>query len=534
MRKISIRVILVTVFSILPAGPIVTATAAPNIFPQRDIAADFGSPASLVVVDFNGDGKPDLLTSGWITGTPQGGVSWWENDGTGSFTRHRVNGDPPESGPAVRPADLNGDGRTDVLGDPGYTGFTWWEQTVTGDFTRRVFTLPDPPVYDFTPVSAFPADLDGDGDIDVLVSGGEFEAKSWAWWENLGGGSWAKHLIGGTYTGSTSVKAADLDGDGDLDVIVRFVGTVDKTGWVVWWEQGIDGGFTEHLAVSLGQVNDFEVADVNGDGDRDLLVAGGIGLGFAWYENDGSENFTRRAVKEGMVLPATMGAADLDGDGDLDLYGADGGNQTVLWWRNDGAGVFTEFPVGAAVNYPTALGAADFNGDGNLDLAGTIFIENKLVWWENQLPVNPGFESGSVKVPAPWRGTGLSAADGRITKRPHTGSYAFRMAGNGAGKSVSQRRSISGQAGDSFLLSAWSRSAQTDPAGGGYCVLARFLNADGSAKAYRAAFPLNGHPWTYREKTIVTTKPYTRIDISLKYAQQRGTAVFDDIRLDLK
>ena len=75
------------------------------------------------------------------------------------------------------------------------------------------------------------ADLDGDGDIDVL--GAASVASHITWWENLTGAgtSWTKHTIDGAFVAAISVHAADVDGDGDLDVLGAAAAAVFDIAW---------------------------------------------------------------------------------------------------------------------------------------------------------------------------------------------------------------------------------------------------------------------------------------------------------------
>ncbi|MEE4355026.1 MAG: FG-GAP-like repeat-containing protein [Desulfococcaceae bacterium] len=86
--------------------------------------------------------------------------------------------------------------------------------------------------------SVFAADVDGDGDMDVL--GAAYDADEIAWWENIAGdaSTWIKHSIDNMFDGAKSVSAADLDNDGDMDILgAAYLG--DK---VAWWENTVGDG----------------------------------------------------------------------------------------------------------------------------------------------------------------------------------------------------------------------------------------------------------------------------------------------------
>ncbi len=106
------------------------------------------------------------------------------------------------------------------------------------------------------------------------------------WYEN-DGLSFTRNVITNLTNGVKSVVAGDLDGDGDVDVAaVSYVGdTVD------WFENdgAVDPAFSRHSVTTtlLGQMS-MEIADVDGDGNDDLVVASYFDGKIAWYQNDGS------------------------------------------------------------------------------------------------------------------------------------------------------------------------------------------------------------------------------------------------------
>jgi hypothetical protein len=131
-----------------------------------------------------------------------------------------------------------------------------------------------------------PADVDRDGDVDVLS--GSFYDDKVAWHENAGGGgtSWVLHTISTTADAVFSVAAGDVDGDGDLDALSAS-GNDDK---VAWYENAGGGGtsWVLHVIATTAQIPySVAVADVDGDGDLDALSASIDDDRVAWYRNDG-------------------------------------------------------------------------------------------------------------------------------------------------------------------------------------------------------------------------------------------------------
>jgi PKD repeat protein len=116
-----------------------------------------------------------------------------------------------------------------------------------------------------------------------------------------------------------SVYAADVDGDGDLDVLSASAGD-DK---IAWYENDGQQTFTTHIITTAANgAESVHAADVDGDGDLDVLSASYWDDKIAWYENDGQQNFTSHTITNAADGATSVYAADVDGDGDLDVFSA--------------------------------------------------------------------------------------------------------------------------------------------------------------------------------------------------------------------
>lgn len=324
--------------------------------------SDAPAPEDADVADLNADGYPDILVAAELSHLiylqnpgPAGRSEPWPRlilpmtRGRGSYIR-------------VFLADLDGDGIPEAVAPnkgaqiPGPEDFAVsnpvsifkvhgnplqgdnWEETIIGYYS--------------VPQNSEPVDLDGDGDLDIIV-GTRGESRL-VFFENPGDGTLAfrEHAIGinGGAMAGFNLEYADLNGDGRLDIIGRLQRDL---GWI---EQPARPGdaWNAHRIGSFGPdtVTGLEIADIDGDGDLDVLAGGysegdrendsridaNAALGrLGWFENPGnaSETWTRHDIsrrKRGMFDKFI--ARDADGDGDVDFFGTRGNSAPydgVFW-----------------------------------------------------------------------------------------------------------------------------------------------------------------------------------------------------------
>ncbi|SVD51505.1 uncharacterized protein METZ01_LOCUS404359, partial [marine metagenome] len=114
------------------------------------------------------------------------------------------------------------------------------------------------------------------------------------------------------------------------------------------------------------------LADVDGDGNMDVLSASGTSIGtidkIAWYENDGNENFTEYTISDSASDTRSVHAVDVDGDGNMDVLSASFGDDKIAWYKNDGNENFTEYIISTNIPKPVSIFAEDLDGDGDIDV----------------------------------------------------------------------------------------------------------------------------------------------------------------------
>ena len=185
-------------------------------------------PRSVYSEDINGDGYMDVLGADAMADD----IIWWENtDGSGiSWVEHTVDGDF-DGAWSIYSEDMNGDGRMDILGAAAYDDdITWWENSDTG---QGIYWIEHTVDGDFDAAySVFSEDIDSDGDMDIL--GASYEDGKIIWWENIDGSgtSWTEYTVDGDFDAAHSVYSADIDADGNLDILGASAGDHDIT----WWD----------------------------------------------------------------------------------------------------------------------------------------------------------------------------------------------------------------------------------------------------------------------------------------------------------
>ncbi|HXH28760.1 MAG TPA: VCBS repeat-containing protein, partial [Candidatus Polarisedimenticolia bacterium] len=357
----------------------------------NDGAGGFGAaqtvsldPANFVATaDVDGDGDLDVLSAIFSSDT----IAWYENtDGQGSFGPQQAIGTTADSASSVFAADLDHDGDLDVLATSAADDTIAWYENTDGQGTfgpEQVLTT----TADGASL-VIAADVDRDGDLDVLACSANDDTV--AWYENTDGlGSFGpEQVIDATADNVKAVVAADLDGDGDLDALSASFN--DDT--IAWYENTDgQGGFGPAQALTTTADGAFSVraVDVDQDGDLDVVAGSTNDDSVAWYENtDGQGSFgSALALTTAADGVRSVFATDLDGDGDVDVLSASYNGQTIAWYENEtihrtgSFGHAQSIFRGGAANAAWSVFPADIDGDGDLDaLAG---YGNTFRWYEN-------------------------------------------------------------------------------------------------------------------------------------------------------
>ena len=184
-------------------------------------------------------------------------------------------------------------------------------------------------------------------------------------------------------SGPFRLLSADIDGDGDKDLIATSI-----DGDNVVWFQNLDGqgNFSEPkiLTSNMDYPLGIAVADIDADGDLDIIAASNNDFKIAWFENtDGLGNFSPLKLIAISHSSITVQAKDMDGDGDIDLIA--GGLNRLIWLENvDGLGTFgPEIRVTNELIYTEEIQVSDMDGDGDMDVVVADALNRWVVWYEN-------------------------------------------------------------------------------------------------------------------------------------------------------
>ncbi len=192
----------------------------------------------------------------------------------------------------------------------------------------------------------------------------------------------SEHVVSTSADNIQSVHAADIDGDGDIDLLSASE-NIDE---IAWYENdGAQSFIKRVVSTDAYYARDVYAADVDGDGDMDLMSASAVDQKIAWYENDGATDpaFTEHSVSSSADGANSVFAADVDGDGDMDLMSASSVDDKISWYENDGSQNFTERIVSTNADGAFDVFAIDVDGDGDMDMLSASSEDDKIAWYEN-------------------------------------------------------------------------------------------------------------------------------------------------------
>jgi hypothetical protein len=306
-------------------------------------------------------------------------------------------------------ADVNRDGQLDVLtGEVWYQGPSW-----------KMHEASEPGVYDGATGYArafftFAHDMNSDGWVDLV--GGSMQDQPFWWFENPKGadGHWTEHVSDRTLWGEVPL-IADLKQDGTHVML----GTENHTGHVYWAElpSNGEGQWKTHYITGPQEPGQgtyrhgLGIGDINRDGRVDLAGIRG------WWEAPADRTdspWPFHPYEQLAPRCANIEVADLDGDGDLDLLTAEAHKAGVWWFEHipgdAGEPRFERHLIDDSYTQSHSVAVADLDSDGDLDI-----VTGKRFWAHNRTDTDPGTHDPAVLY---WYES-TSSTDGAVAFKRH-------------------------------------------------------------------------------------------------------------------
>ncbi|GEM_PF-3671059 len=429
-----------------------------NNFPET-VLRNFTTVMSTVrannvfAADVDNDGDQDII-AGLVVGLTTGRAAIYFNDGAANFSNETIvfvatnfatfqGGTQTIKENSILPFDFDDDGDVDFITNSQLDGNISL-QVNEGDGTYETQIL-NIQLEELTNIQYLDINDDGFEDI-ITVSASFFQGKMLVSFGNAGGGfDPARHLIIRNAFAPEDGLVTDVDKDGNWDYVYA------NSREVRWVSDFQNNGISQLLYTSVNVTSDFssgtigfanstqrafQVADIDNDGDNDVLVADMVSASvgqIAWLENDGNQNFTSRALS---INIDSYQLADINNDGELDLITLD-----FIDLANTNFRVYTlnkvtkQFGIvftdqlaydGRLASQEFTVADPDMDGDNDIILNGMDWLENIG---------NESFEDVASLLGAP---SGLQGTFSRIIASDINGDGAPDFLGSAATNTPSQ------------------------------------------------------------------------------------------------
>ena len=301
---------------------------------------------------------------------------------------------------AIAFGDLDGDGHLDVVvGNTDDKTKYYRNNGTAGPFDSSAGANVGNNTYDTFDVGV--ADMNGDGHLDIIT--GNYLETNRLYLNNATPlpfhGVQSIEITSDTHK-TWAIKLADMDGDGDIDIVEGNSYQIN----MLYLNNGTNKPFAgvEGLFISnyANDTRDVAVGDIDGDGDLDLVTGNYDNLNRIYFNNGTANPFEGElgwTIPDDLHKTTVVALADMDGDGDLDLIVGNYGQKNLLYLNNGTANPFlgvTGAGITSRAYNTTSVAVFDADGDGDLDLVtGNAYESNRL--YINNGADNP-FESAKV------------------------------------------------------------------------------------------------------------------------------------------
>lgn len=386
------------------------------------------------LIDVDGDNDSDLILIGaadpyYFLESARG----YKNDGMGNFTVYNT-GLVPLKNSHFDYGDIDGDGDLDII-SVGTDVFNSPRTVLSKNLGSGIFiTIGTAPLEPVTAGSVSLGDIDGDGDLDLFVSG--INASSQAsprMYINDGIGNFSQNSV--LIEGLVGCKSIffDVDNDGDLDLLISgSASTVPRT--ILYKNNGL-GSFTEYVSTGLPGLlsGSFDFYDINSDGNLDILLQGVISGSTTVsriYNGNGNGGFTQQtAINLTGIRNGDAKFVDIDNDSDKDIIqtGTDASGEAQFYrYINDGVGNFSGgiYPSVKGGQF-ASISTADIDGDGWIDICTS---GDSQLFARTNLHLNTGTGDFMQILSSPVA-TGIVSAHSDFSDIDNDGDLDFIMTG---------------------------------------------------------------------------------------------------------
>lgn len=349
---------------------------------ENIIDNNFNGPAGIYVEDVDNNGFRDIISAGYDAAD----ICIWLNNGKNPITWLKETIESNFAGAIyVTAEDINGDSLIDIIAagwdarqivlwkNLGGSNPIKWEKIVIDNNSSGAHEV-------------FVVDIDKDGDKDIVSASASNHRI--ALHINNGGDPivWTTEVVSNDFSGARSVCAGDIDNDNDIDL----VGAAYSGNEIAFWRN--DGGqpikWTKFsIANNYNGAHRVCLYDLEGDGDLDILAAAYILDQIAWFRNDGGNpvQWTKGIVATNFNGALIACPADIDLDGDVDVIATAQDISEIAWWENDGSNPinWTKSTIKSSFYGAWPLFITDIDNDSDQDIIAGAYQSDDIVWWEN-------------------------------------------------------------------------------------------------------------------------------------------------------